>query len=139
MFLRLFTLSILILSLNTHADTKSDAYNHLVYNFALLKQGINPGTVKNSFTENIALEKVPEDFLPIYKDFLGLSDELQLNFESIKKHESALAEQAKTAKTEQLMSLAKTGAMAVDILGGVLTLPSRGLAPPIFYRFISAH
>ena len=24
-------------------------------------------------------------------------------------------------------------------LGGVLTLPSRGLAPPIFYRFISAH
>jgi len=24
-------------------------------------------------------------------------------------------------------------------LGGVLTLPSRGIAPPIFYRFISAH
>jgi hypothetical protein len=24
-------------------------------------------------------------------------------------------------------------------LGSVLTLPSRGLAPPIFYRFISAH
>jgi hypothetical protein len=88
-----------------------------VYNFSLIKQGINPNAVKLSFTENIALEKVPEEFLPLYKKFLTLTDELQLNFELIQKDESALVEQAKTAQKQQLVSLAKTGAMALDLIG----------------------
>ena len=108
---------LLIISLNVSADTKSDAYNHLVYNFALIKQGINPSIVKSSFTKNIALEKVPNEFLPIYKEFLGLTDQLQFNFETIQKHESALAEQTKREQQEQIMSLAKKGAMAADLLG----------------------
>lgn len=119
MLFRITTVITIYFSLSSFvlADFKSDSYNHLAYNYALIKQGISPSTVKQSFTENIALENVPEEFLPIYKEFIELTDQLQFNFSEIQKHESALIQNSKQQQQQELLSLAQKGAMALDIMG----------------------
>ena len=119
MFTRLrLSLLLLVITCYSHAEPYADAYNHVVYSFALIKQGVNPSSVRTQFTQNIALEKVPKEFLPLYKKFLGMIDELQINYDNIHKHENALAEQSKQLQSQKLMSVVKNGALVADILGG---------------------
>lgn len=83
-------LSTSTLSKSDEPEVLTEAFNHLTYHLALLHEGFNPNDVKSSMSDTLVLERVPSEFIPLYKQFYELTDELSVNFQRINQEKKSI-------------------------------------------------
>lgn len=86
-----------------------ESLNHLTYHFALLKEGFNPQDVKKTMSDRLVLKRVPQSFIPLYKTFFKLTDELGENFRRINNERDRISRQNTPKLSEQVNSTISLG------------------------------
>jgi hypothetical protein len=109
-------ITVLFSNLVKAEDSKAlkESFNHLTYHLALLKEGFNPTDVKESMTKTLILERVPEVYVPLYKRFYNLSEELDINFNQLHKKDNQ-----KKKQTDLDIAAGKTIEIGTKIVAAV--------------------